>query len=95
MRALLDLLRGPAAGLTTKGVYWRGLLVTAIDGTVMCCPDTMANLQVRHRGGGFHGRASFTIALNAARDQLIHPRVSSKPPSSTSSASSANASSTT
>ncbi|TQC35913.1 hypothetical protein EEB14_63010, partial [Rhodococcus sp. WS4] len=41
-----DLLRGPAAGLATKGVYWRGLLVTAIDGTMMCCPDTVANLQV-------------------------------------------------
>ncbi|TQC46457.1 transposase, partial [Rhodococcus sp. WS4] len=46
LRALFDLLRGPAAGLATKGVYWRGLLVTAIDGTMMCCPDTVANLQV-------------------------------------------------
>ncbi|MCF8786238.1 transposase domain-containing protein [Rhodococcus ruber] len=61
LRALFDLLRGPAAGLATKGVYWRGLLVTAIDGTTMCCPDTAANLQVYHRGGGFHGGTGYPM----------------------------------
>jgi hypothetical protein len=61
LRALFDLLRGPAAGLATKGVYWRGLLVTAIDGTMMCCPDTAANLQVYHRGGGFHGGTGYPM----------------------------------
>ena len=40
LAALFDLLRGPAAGPATKGVWWRGRLVTAIDGTQMCCPDT-------------------------------------------------------
>ena len=51
LRALFDLLRGPAAGLATTGVYWRGRLVTAVDGTMLCCPDTGANLAVyrRHR----------------------------------------------
>src|SRR5205823_2164670 len=44
LRALFDLLRGPAAGLAQAGVYWRGLLVCAIDGTMLCCPDTTANL---------------------------------------------------
>src|SRR6476619_275325 len=34
LRALFDLLRGPAAGLSVKGVHWRGRLVTAIDGTL-------------------------------------------------------------
>jgi hypothetical protein len=37
LRALFDLLRGPVTGLGTKGVYWRGRLVTAIEGTMMCC----------------------------------------------------------
>src|SRR5690348_17054912 len=40
LRALFDLLRGPAAGLAVKGVRWRGRLVTAIDGTILGCPDT-------------------------------------------------------
>ena len=39
LRALFDLLRGPAAGLSVKGVHWRGRLVTAIDGT-MWVPTT-------------------------------------------------------
>ncbi len=55
LRALFDLLRGPAAGLATRGVWWRGRLVTAIDGTIMACPDTAANLAVYRRGGGHHG----------------------------------------
>lgn len=61
LRALFDLLRGPAAGLATKGVYWRGLLVTAIDGTTMCCPDTPANLRVFRRGGGNHGGTGYPM----------------------------------
>lgn len=40
LRALLDLLRGPTAGPATRGVWWRDRLVTAVDGTMMCCPDT-------------------------------------------------------
>jgi hypothetical protein len=58
MRALFDLLRGPAA--TTAGqVRWRGLLVCAIDGTIMSVADSPANLTTlvkqtggRHCGGG-------------------------------------------
>jgi hypothetical protein len=58
MRALFDLLRGPAA--TTAGqVRWRGLLVCAIDGTIMSVADSPANLTAlvkqaggRHCGGG-------------------------------------------
>ena len=46
LRALFDLLRGPAAGPATKGVWWHGRLVTAIDGTTLCCADTPANLRV-------------------------------------------------
>jgi hypothetical protein len=61
LRALFDLLRGPAAGLATTGVYWRGRLVTAIDGTSMCCPDSTANLQVFRRGGGSHGGTGYPM----------------------------------
>src|SRR4051812_2207567 len=55
LRALFDLLRGPAAGPVAgaagPGVWWRGRLVTAIDGTMLCCPDSTANLQVYRHGG--------------------------------------------
>lgn len=61
LRALFDLLRGPAAGPATKGVYWRGRLVTAIDGTMMCCPDTTANLRKFRRGGGHHGGTGYPM----------------------------------
>jgi hypothetical protein len=61
LRALFDLLRGPAAGPATKGVYWRGRLVTAIDGTMMCCPDTPANLRKFRRGGGHHGGTGYPM----------------------------------
>ena len=61
MRALFDLLRGPGAGLGTKGVYWRGRLVTAVDGTMMCCPDTAANLRVYRKGGGHHGGTGYPM----------------------------------
>jgi hypothetical protein len=61
LRALFDLLRSPATGLATKGVYWRGRLVTAIDGTMMCCPDTAANLRVYRRGGGHHGGTGYPM----------------------------------
>ena len=61
LRALFDLLRGPAASSATKGVYWRGRLVTAIDGTMMCCPDTPANLRKFRRGGGHHGGTGYPM----------------------------------
>jgi hypothetical protein len=46
LRALFDLLRGPAATSATATVSWRGLLLAAIDGTVMSVPDSPANLTV-------------------------------------------------
>jgi hypothetical protein len=44
LRALFDLLRGPAPTAATQGVRVGGLLVCAIDGTTMSVPDTPANL---------------------------------------------------
>jgi len=61
LKALFGLLAGSAAGPATKGVYWRGLLVTAIDGTMMCCPDSTANLRVFRRGGGHHGGTGYPM----------------------------------
>jgi hypothetical protein len=40
LRALFDLLRGPAATTASHAVRWRGLLLTAIDGTTMSLADT-------------------------------------------------------
>ena len=61
LRALFDLLRGPAAGVSVAGVRWRGLLVTAIDGTILGCPDTLANLAVYSRGGGYQGGTGYPL----------------------------------
>ena len=49
LRALFHLLRGPSPA----GVRWRGLLVVAVDGTVMSVADSAANLAVycKQRGG--------------------------------------------
>ncbi|WP_343238567.1 IS4 family transposase [Streptomyces sp. SID13031] len=52
LKALFDLVRGPAATRAGGWVRWRGLLVTAIDGTTMTVADTSANL------GEFTKRAS-------------------------------------
>jgi hypothetical protein len=59
LRALFDLLRGPETGTARytgrAGVFWRGRLVTAVDGTILCCPDTTANLAAFSKGGSSHG----------------------------------------
>lgn len=59
VRALFDLLRGPAATTATGAVSWRGLLVCAIDGTLMSVADSPANLtavvkqRCNHGAGGY------------------------------------------
>ncbi|MFG1805712.1 IS4 family transposase [Streptomyces sp. NPDC049040] len=52
LRGLFDLLRGPAAGIGAVGTRWRGLLVCAMDGTLMAVPDSPANQAefIKHRG---------------------------------------------
>jgi Insertion element 4 transposase N-terminal/Transposase DDE domain len=61
LRALFDLLRGPAAGPATAGVWWHRRLVCAIDGTTLCCPDTPANLAVYGKGGSHHGGTGYPM----------------------------------
>lgn len=58
---LFDLVRGPVAGPASRGVWWRGRLVTALDGTTLCCPDTAANLTVYRKGGGHHGGTGYPM----------------------------------
>ena len=53
LRMLFDLLAGPAAGPATRGVWWHRRLVSALDKTTLCCPDTPANLAVYRKGGGY------------------------------------------
>jgi len=59
LRALFDLLRGPAVTTAGHAVRWRGLLVTAIDGTTMSVADTktVGARYRKHRGN--HGGAGY------------------------------------
>jgi hypothetical protein len=61
LHALFDLLRGPAAGPGTAGVWWHRRLVCAFDGTALCCPDTPANLTVYRKGGGYQGGTGYPM----------------------------------
>ncbi|RSN06811.1 IS4 family transposase [Nonomuraea sp. WAC 01424] len=45
MKALFDLISGPAATAAAAG-WWRGLRVVAVDGTLLPVPDCAANLTV-------------------------------------------------
>ncbi len=59
LRALFDLLRGSAAGIGTVGVWWCGLLVAAIDGTVLDVPDSPGNAAYLGRNRSQHGTAGY------------------------------------
>jgi hypothetical protein len=61
LQALFDLLRGPPAGVSMQGVRWQGRLVCAIDGTILGCPDTPANLTVYRCGGGGRGATGYPL----------------------------------
>lgn len=61
LRALFDLLAGPAVTAGSGGVRWRGLLVCAIDGTTMSVPDSSANLARYGRQAGTHGGSGYPL----------------------------------
>jgi hypothetical protein len=67
LRALFDLLRGPAATTATTAVRWRGLLLTVIDGTTMSVADAasvIAGGYVKQRGNhGGSGYPSLRMSL--------------------------------
>jgi hypothetical protein len=56
---LFDLLRGSAAGIRTAGVWWCGLLVAAIDGTVLDVPDSPGNAATLGKNRSQHGTAGY------------------------------------
>lgn len=65
LRALFDLLRGPAATSAGHAVRWRGLLVTAIDGTTMSVADAAAVRARYRKQRGNHGGAGYpTLRLS-------------------------------
>ncbi|WP_326681613.1 hypothetical protein [Streptomyces sp. NBC_01237] len=59
LRWLFGLLRGPAAGVGTAGVWWRELLVVALDGTILTVPDTSAVLTRFTKQAGNHGGTGY------------------------------------
>jgi hypothetical protein len=61
LRWLFDLLRGPAAGIAVTGTRWRGLMVTALDGTTMTVADSAANLTVFTKPGNNNGGSSYPL----------------------------------
>jgi hypothetical protein len=58
LRALFDLLRGPAAAIRTAGARWAGLLVVAIDGTHLDVPDDPATRAWLGKGSNQYTAAS-------------------------------------
>jgi len=61
LRWLFDLLRGPAAVITTGVVRWCGLLVCAIDGTTMTIPDSPRNLAAYSKQADSHGGSGYPL----------------------------------
>jgi hypothetical protein len=59
LQFLFDLLRGPAAAPRERGAWWHGLLVCAIDGTIVTVPGSPANLARFTKGGGHHGGTGY------------------------------------
>lgn len=65
MRALFELLRGPAA-TSAATVWWRGLMPVVIDGTVLTVADSPANLRRYGKQRGNNGGSGYpTLRLSA------------------------------
>ncbi len=66
LRALFDLLRGPAATSATQAIRWRGLLLTVIDGTILTVADAPAVLARYPKQRGNHGGLGYpSLRLSA------------------------------
>lgn len=59
MRWLFDLLRGPLAWPAQRGTWWRGLLVCAIDGTIVTVPDSESVRTRYAKQAGNHGGTGY------------------------------------
>jgi hypothetical protein len=82
LRALFDLLRGPAATGAVAAVWWRGLLPVVVDGTVLTVADSTANLRhyVKQRcnngGSGYPSlrlSALLTCGTRSVLDAVFDP----------------------
>ncbi|WP_285475559.1 IS4 family transposase, partial [Actinoplanes sp. NBRC 101535] len=58
LRALFDLLRGPAAS-SANAIWWKGLLPVVIDGTQLTAADSPANLHRYVKLRGNHGGSGY------------------------------------
>ncbi|WP_193241414.1 IS4 family transposase [Streptomyces phaeolivaceus] len=66
MRALFDLLRGPATVIRTRGARFKGLLAVAIDGTYLDVPDSPPHRARLGKGSNRFGTAGYPqICLTA------------------------------
>ena len=61
LRALFDVLRGPAATTATSAVRWHGLLTCVIDGTQLTVADSAANLRRYRKARGNHGGSGYPV----------------------------------
>jgi hypothetical protein len=66
MRALFDLLRGPATAIRTAGARWAGLLVVAIDGTHLDVPDASATRTRLGKGSNQYAASGYPQILLVA-----------------------------
>jgi hypothetical protein len=85
LRALFDLLRGPASAIGTARARWAGLLVVAIDGTYLDVPDNPATRAVLGKGSNQYATSGYPqiclVALvccgtRAVIDAVFGPRSS-------------------
>lgn len=85
MRALFDLLRGPASAIRTTGARWAGLLVVAVDGTYLDVPDDPATRARLGKGSNQYAASGYPqiclVALvacgtRAVIDAVFGPRSS-------------------
>jgi Insertion element 4 transposase N-terminal/Transposase DDE domain len=82
LRALFDLLRGPAA-TTARQTRWRGMLLTVLDGTFLVVADSPANTgrYTKHRSGNgtssgypqLRLSALLTCGTRSVIDAVFHP----------------------
>ncbi len=76
LRALFDLLRGPAATSAVAGVRWRGLLPVVVDGTMIAVADSPANLgrygkHRCHNGGSGYPTLRLSALLTCGTRSVI------------------------
>lgn len=59
LRWLFDLLKGPPVDVRAPGTRWRGMLMVALDGTIMTVPDSPAVLTRFTKQAGNHGGTGY------------------------------------